>query len=77
MLLANGETAVSVQRGQRANTPWVVSIVDKDSMPISHYVCRDSAAAQYTIQMPIVFDNVRVAVQADKVRRARERIPRP
>ena len=36
MQLANGETAVSVQRGERANTPWVVPIVDKDGMPNGH-----------------------------------------
>ena len=77
VLLANGETAVSVQRGQRANTPWVISIVDKVSMPISHYICRDSTTAQYAIQAPVTFDAIRVTVSADKVRRARERIPRP
>jgi HD-GYP domain-containing protein (c-di-GMP phosphodiesterase class II) len=76
VLLANGDTAVSVQRGVRANTPWVISIVDKDSMPITHYVCRDSTTAQYAIQTPVTFENVRVAVQGDKVRRARERIPK-
>lgn len=77
VLLANGEVAVSVQRGQRANTPWVISIVDKDSMPISLYLCRDSSTAPYTIQTPMTFDAIRVAVSADKVRRSRERIPRP
>jgi hypothetical protein len=76
VLLANGETAVSVQRGQRANTPWVISIIDKDSMPISHYVCRDTSTALYAIQNPVGFENIRIAVSADKVRRARERIPK-
>lgn len=76
VLLANGETAVAVQRGQRANTPWVISIADKEGMPISHYVPRESAVLPYTIQSPLTFENVRVAVLADKVRRARERIPR-
>ena len=76
VLLLNGETAVSVQRGQRANTPWVISIVDKDGIPMSHYVCRESTAAPYTIQSPVIFDHVRVAVQTEKVRRARERIPK-
>ena len=76
VLLLNGETAVSVQRGQRANTPWVISIVDKDGIPMSHYVCRESTAAPYTIQSPVIFDHVRVVVQTEKVRRARERIPK-
>ena len=75
VLLANGETAVSAQRGQRANTPWVISVLDKDSMPVTAYVCRDSSQAAYAIQSPVTFDKLRVAIQADKVRRARERIP--
>ena len=77
VLLANGETAVSVQRGVRANTPWVISLVDKDSMPIGAYIPRDSATPQYAIQTPVTFDTMKVTVQVDKVRRARERIPRP
>lgn len=76
VLLANGETAVSAQRGQRANTPWVISILDKDSMPVTNYVCRDSAVATYAIQSPVTFEQVRVSMLGDKVRRARERIPR-
>ena len=75
VMLANGETAVSAQRGQRANTPWVISVLDKDSMPVTAYVCRDSSQAAYAIQSPVTFDKLRVAIQADKVRRARERIP--
>ena len=76
VLLANGETAVSVQRGVRANTPWVISIVGKDGMPTNTYICRDTATPQYAIQAPVTFENIRVTVQAEKIRRARERIPR-
>ncbi len=72
--LLNGEIAVSVQRGQRANTPWVISILDKNSMPITPYVCRDSSTAAYAIRSPVNFDQVRVAIQPEKVRRARDRI---
>ena len=75
VMLANGETAVSAQRGQRANTPWVISVLDKASMPVTAYVCRDSSQAAYAIQSPVTFDKLRVAIQVDKVRRARERIP--
>ena len=77
VLLANGDTAVAAQRGLRANTPWVISIADKDNMPITHYVCRDSSEPQYTIQTPVTFESVRVVVQPERVRRARERIPKP
>jgi hypothetical protein len=75
--LANGETAVSVQRGERANTPWVLPILDKDGMPISKYVARNTATeAPYAIAGAVNFEKVRVTINTDKIRQARERIPR-
>ena len=74
--LHNGEIAVAVQRGERANMPWVISIIDKEGMPISRYVCKDTITLAQSIQSPVNFATVRVAVSRDKVRRARERIPR-
>jgi cbb3-type cytochrome oxidase cytochrome c subunit len=74
--LVNGETAVAVQRGSRANMPWVISIVGKDAMPITKYVCKDTADAQQTISAAVHFEKVNVAVVLEKVRRARERIPK-
>ncbi len=74
--LVNGETAVAVQRGARANTPWVVSIVDKEGMPLSAYRPRDSANPAHAIAAPVTFDKVRVAVNLDKVRKARASLPR-
>ncbi len=76
VLLANGETAVSVQRGQRANMPWVISLLDKDNMPLGPYVCKESTTPALTIQSPVAFADVRVTVNLDKVRKARQRIPR-
>jgi len=75
VLLANGETAVAVQRGERANAPWVISIADKNSMPISLYQCRDTATAAYAIASPLDFQKVRIAVNVEKVRKARAKIP--
>ncbi len=72
--LLNGEIAVSVQRGERANTPWVVSIIAKDGMPQSKYVCKNTAEIGNAIAGPVIFDTVKVIVNVDKVRRARERI---
>jgi HD-GYP domain-containing protein (c-di-GMP phosphodiesterase class II) len=76
VLLPNGETAVVVKRGARANTPWVVSILDKDAMPINRYVCRDTSQPDLVIAEAVNFEKVRVAVSADKARSAREKIPR-
>jgi len=74
--LLNGDIAVSVQRGARANMPWVISIVGKDALPITKYACRDTSEAQHTIAAAVHFEKVNVAASLDKVRRARERIPR-
>ena len=75
--LVNGEIAVSVQRGERANTPWVISIVGSDAMPLAKYQCKSTAEARDAISAPVNFSNVKVAVNAEKVQRARERIPTP
>jgi HD-GYP domain-containing protein (c-di-GMP phosphodiesterase class II) len=74
--LLNGEVAVAVQRGERANTPWVVSIIDKDGMPISRYVARETTTTAQSIATPVSSESVRVVVNAEKVLRAREKIPR-
>jgi hypothetical protein len=72
--LANGDLAVAVQRGAKANQPWVVSLLDANSMPISRYVAREAVAGATAIAAPVNHETVRVAVNAEKVRRARERI---
>ena len=74
--LYNGEVAVSVQRGARANTPWVISIIDKEGMAISRYVCKETLELPLSIQSPVNFETVRVTVNAEKVHLARKRIPR-
>ncbi|MEY3445843.1 MAG: hypothetical protein RIR45_598, partial [Pseudomonadota bacterium] len=76
LLLANGETAVSVRRGVRANTPWVISIIDKEGMPIARYQCRDTSNPAFAIASPLNFEKMRVAVSWEKVRRARALIGR-
>lgn len=74
--LVNGETAVAVQRGARANTPWVISIVGKDGIPLEKYVCKDTTNPAYAIEKPLSFEKVRVMVSLEKVRKARAAIPR-
>lgn len=74
VLLLNGETAVSVQRGERANTPWVIGILDKDGLPLSRYAVRDTRKVEFSIQTPVSFENIQVAVSLDKVRRVRKTV---
>ena len=75
--LINGEIAVAVQRGERANTPWVISIVGSDAIPLAKYQCKSTAEPRDAISAPVNFANIKVSVSAEKVQRARERIPKP
>jgi HD-GYP domain-containing protein (c-di-GMP phosphodiesterase class II) len=75
--LVNGEIAVAVQRGERANTPWVISIVGSDAIPLAKYQCKSTAEPRDAISAPVNFANIKVSVSAEKVQRARERIPKP
>ncbi|MCF8155293.1 MAG: hypothetical protein K9K35_04750 [Rhodoferax sp.] len=72
--LANGETALSVQRGERANTPWVISILDKDGVALGKYLCKETTTPACAIAAAVTAENVRVTLSIDKVRKARERI---
>lgn len=74
--LQGGEIAVAVQRGERANTPWVICIVDRNEMPLTSYICRNTAEPAFAIRAPENAESIKVTVQHDKVLRARSRIPR-
>jgi HD-GYP domain-containing protein (c-di-GMP phosphodiesterase class II) len=69
--LANGETALSVQRGERANTPWVIPILDKDGVAIGKHVCKQTTTPATTIAAAVTAENMRVTLSLDKVRKAR------
>ena len=69
--LANGETAVSVQRGARANTPWVISILDKDGVALGKHQCKETTTPASTIASAVAAENVRVTLSVEKVRKAR------
>lgn len=72
--LANGETAVSVQRGPRANMPWVISILDKDGIALGKWVCKETNTPATTIAAAVPAEQVRVILGLDKVRKARGKI---
>ncbi|MDP3650473.1 MAG: hypothetical protein Q8R67_02200 [Rhodoferax sp.] len=71
VLLAHGETGVAVQRGARANTPWVISLTDDKGMPVVRYQPKDTANPVYAISEPLDFSKVKVAVNLEKVRKAK------
>lgn len=72
--LANGETAVSVQRGGRANTPWVITILDKDGVALGKFVCKETTTPACTIAAAVPAETVKVTLGVDRVRKAREKI---
>lgn len=74
--LASGSTAVVIRRGQRANTPWVVPMVDKEGMPTVRYQPLDTGKPEHAITATVNSDQVRVTVNLDKIRSTRERLPR-
>jgi len=69
--LANGETALSVQRGERANTPWVIPILDKDGVAIAKHLCKQTTTPATTIAAAVSAESMRVTLSLDKVRKAR------
>lgn len=69
--LANGETALSVQRGERANTPWVLPILDKDGVAIAKHLCKQTTTPATTIAAAVPAESMRVTLSLDKVRKAR------
>ena len=72
--LANGDTAVAVQRGARANAPWVISIVNQEGVAIARYQAVDTSNPEHAIAQAVNFKTVKVRVDGDKVRKARRAI---
>lgn len=68
--LANGEIAVSAQRGAAANTPIVVSAMHADGMPLGRYLMRDTSQSDYAIRAPVGPQRIRLRISAALVRKA-------
>ncbi|MDR3367871.1 hypothetical protein [Rhodoferax sp.] len=70
--LTNGETAVVIARGQKANSPHVATIINASGMPVSLYSYRDTSTPGMAVQAPVAAHSVQVKVIADKVMRLRQ-----
>jgi hypothetical protein len=73
--LANGEIAVVIKRGSRANTPHVASIMNVKGIPLSAYVYHDTAFprhAGFVVRAPVPGKSVNVRISLEKVRRLRQ-----
>jgi len=69
--LSNGEIAVVIKRGARANMPHVASIMNHAGMPLSVYLYRDCSDPAHVITRPLA-SGVNVRVSLEKVRRLRQ-----
>ena len=69
--LANGEKAVVIARGVKANQPHVASIIDAAGMALSRYNYRDTREALFAIRLPVNAEHIKVIVSRDKVARIR------
>ena len=69
--LVNGESAVVLARGERANTPHVASLANAKGMVMSNYLYRDTRQADCAVRAPLLPGQVNVRVSLEKVRRLR------
>ena len=69
--LVNGEKAVAVARGLRANNPHVASIINPAGVPLSKYIYRDTTDPRFAITAPISAEKIKVKVSLEKVSKAR------
>lgn len=69
--LVNGEKAVSVKRGLRANHPQVVSVVTPGGMPLNPCLFRDTNDPKYAIRSPFNAEKIKIKVNLEQVLKAR------
>jgi len=70
--LANGETAVVISRGARANTPHVAAITNASGLALGKYLYRDTSHAGQAVKSPLEPQTVHVTVNPQKVRQLRQ-----
>lgn len=65
--LASGEVAVVVRRGRRANTPWVLSVVGRQGLPLGEPALRDTSEPAHAVKAGVAADEVKVRLQPARV----------
>ena len=60
--LANDEVAVVVRRGERANTPWVFSIIGRQGLPLGEPVLRDTSIPSHEVRSSLAPGDVRMVL---------------
>jgi HD-GYP domain-containing protein (c-di-GMP phosphodiesterase class II) len=70
--LANGEIAVVIARGTKANSPHVASIINASGMPLSLYLYRNTASPGLAVAAAVAAHTVQVKVSLEKIQRLRQ-----
>jgi HD-GYP domain-containing protein (c-di-GMP phosphodiesterase class II) len=70
--LVNGEAAVVIARGERANTPHVASLVNTKGQVMGTYLYRDTRQSDSAVRSPLASSQVNIRVSLEKVRRLRQ-----
>lgn len=65
--LANGECAVVVRRGRRANLPLVMAVINRDGLPLGEPALRDTAERAYEVKAGVPADAVKLRLPAAKL----------
>jgi HD-GYP domain-containing protein (c-di-GMP phosphodiesterase class II) len=67
--LANGEVALVLRRGRRANEPKVVSIVGREGLPMGAPAVRDSRIAPFNVTGSVAPHEVKVRINIERMTR--------
>lgn len=65
--LANGECAVVVRRGRRANLPLVMAVINRDGLPLGEPALRDTAEPAHEVKAGVTADTVKLRLPAAKL----------
>lgn len=67
VVLANGETALVIRRGESANTPQVLSLTDPHGMSFALPLPRNTTRKEFEIATVIPRDQVKVQINPEKI----------
>lgn len=65
--LENGEMAVVVRRGRRANAPLVFALVGRQGLPLGEPALRDTSESAFQVKAGVAADEVRVRVNPSRL----------
>ncbi len=70
--LANGEAAVVLARGDRANTPHVAALVNAQGMPLIPYQYRDTRHTHFAVRAPLTAAQVNIRLSTERITHLRQ-----